>query len=253
MNCHNGGQYLRKSVSSLINQSYKNWELIFWNNKSTDNSKSLIKKFKDKRIRYFESKKLLYLYHARNLAINKSKGEYICFLDTDDWWKKNKLKLQFDQFKKNKNLKITYSNFYQYYQKTKRKKIFYKKNLPFGKITQNLLDDYSIGILTVMIRKTIFKKYCFNKRYNIIGDFDFFLKISLKNDYARIQKPLAYYRVHANNYSKIRLRDYNLELKNWVNINKKTFLKLNYSLFRLKVSILKIKVKEFISKINPLY
>ena len=42
MNCHNGEQYLKKSIKSVINQSYKNWELIFWNNNSQDKSKEIL-------------------------------------------------------------------------------------------------------------------------------------------------------------------------------------------------------------------
>ena len=53
MNCYNGDKYLRKSIKSIISQSYKNWELIFWDNKSEDNSRNIIKSFKDKRIFYF--------------------------------------------------------------------------------------------------------------------------------------------------------------------------------------------------------
>ena len=57
MNCHNGERYLKKSVYSIINQTYRNWELIFWDNKSSDNSAKIIKSFKDKRIKYYYSKK----------------------------------------------------------------------------------------------------------------------------------------------------------------------------------------------------
>ena len=74
MNCHNGEKYLRESINSVMSQSYKNWELIFWDNNSNDNSKKVLLNFKDKRIKYFYSKSFLNLYHARNLAIKKSKG-----------------------------------------------------------------------------------------------------------------------------------------------------------------------------------
>ena len=53
MNCYNGEKYLKQSIKSIINQTYKNWELIFWDNCSTDNSKKITKKFKDNRIYYF--------------------------------------------------------------------------------------------------------------------------------------------------------------------------------------------------------
>ena len=100
MNCHNGEKYLKKSLQSVINQTYKNWELIFWDNRSIDKSKDIVKGFKDKRFKYFKSKKFNSLYESRNLAIKKSKGRYICFLDTDDWWLKKKLIYQIDVFRK---------------------------------------------------------------------------------------------------------------------------------------------------------
>ena len=112
MNCHNGEKYLNTSIKSILSQSYNNWELIFWDNNSQDNSKKILLKYKDKRIKYFKSKKLLKLYHARNLAVNKARGKYISFLDVDDYWSKNKLKKQVSFFSKNLNYKILYSNFY---------------------------------------------------------------------------------------------------------------------------------------------
>ena len=57
MNCLNGEKYLNSAIDSVINQTYKNWELIFWDNRSTDNSANILKKYKDKRIKYFYSKK----------------------------------------------------------------------------------------------------------------------------------------------------------------------------------------------------
>ena len=53
LNCYNGEKYLNDALRSILKQSYKNWELIFWDNKSTDKSKKIFKSFKDKRFRYF--------------------------------------------------------------------------------------------------------------------------------------------------------------------------------------------------------
>ena len=128
MNCHNGEKFLRQSIKSVLHQSYKNWELIFYDNCSSDNSKQIIKNFKDKRIKYLHSKIFLNLYHARNKAIQNTKGKYITFLDTDDWWEKNKLKKQIDFVKKNKDVKILYTNCFIYYQKTKKKKNCFPTN-----------------------------------------------------------------------------------------------------------------------------
>ena len=66
--------------------------------------------------------------------------------------------------------------------KKKKQKVLSKKKLPSGKITQNLLDDYKLGILSVMMSKNFFEKK-FNSNYNIIGDFDFFLNLSIEENF----------------------------------------------------------------------
>ena len=101
MNCHNGEKYLKDSIKSILDQTYQNWELIFYDNNSNDKSKQIFFEFGDKRLKYFYSQKTLKLYKARNLAINQSKGTYISFLDCDDLWKREKLSIQ-----KLKKLKI---------------------------------------------------------------------------------------------------------------------------------------------------
>ena len=57
MNCYNGEKFLNESLKSIKNQKYKFWELIFFDNASTDSSAKILKNFKDKRIKYFKSKK----------------------------------------------------------------------------------------------------------------------------------------------------------------------------------------------------
>ena len=250
MNCHNGEQYLKKSIKSVINQSYKNWELIFWNNNSQDKSKEILFSFKDRRIKYFEKSKTSTLYKARNFAISEAKGKLICFLDTDDWWVKNKLKKQVECFEKDKNLNFVYSNYYYYNQNIKQKKLASIKILPKGKITQDLLNKYVICILTVMLKKSVFKKKKFNNNYSIIGDFDFFLNQSLSQHILSLQTPLAYYRQHSKNYSKIKLSLYNKELKLWFKLNQKRYKSLNYSLSNIRILYFKNEIKKILSFFN---
>ena len=98
MNCHNGEEFLKDSVQSIINQSFTDWELIFFDNVSSDRSLEIVKSFNDQRIKVFRSQKFLNLYHARNEALKKISGRFICFLDTDDFWEminqNNKLNFQ---------------------------------------------------------------------------------------------------------------------------------------------------------------
>ena len=94
LNCYNGEKYLKEALSSVISQTYKNWELIFLDNRSNDNSKAILKSFKNKKFKYFKTSKHLSLYSARNLAIKKTRGEFISFIDSDDLWRKKNYKLK---------------------------------------------------------------------------------------------------------------------------------------------------------------
>lgn len=245
MNCYNGETYLKEAIQSIVNQTYTNWELIFWDNRSRDNSKKIVKTFKIKKIKYFLSKKKQSLYYARNQALKKCKGMYITFLDTDDWWTKSKLKIQVQLLEKREDFDMTYSNYYLV--KNKNKKIFSNTNLPSGNISNDLIKYYCIGILTVMIRSKLFKKYrfSFNNTYNIIGDFDLFMKISKKSKILYYQKPLAYYRIHEKNFSN-KNKIFIKELKKWVNLNKKKYL--NHQLDRQKQQIKLLELKQYLDE-----
>ena len=67
INCFNGEKYLREAINSVIAQSYENWEIIFWDNKSTDKSAKIFQSYNDKRLRYFLAPfHTELLYEARN-------------------------------------------------------------------------------------------------------------------------------------------------------------------------------------------
>ena len=243
VNCLNGEKYLDEILKSVLNQSYKNWEIIFFDNNSTDTSYLILKKYKDKRIKYFKSKKTYKLYKARNLALEKCKGQMITFLDVDDWWAKSKLKKQVDFFFKNQTVEVLYSNVYIYNEKKKATKIFIKNKLNSGYLTQKLLNKFEMPILSVMIKKNIFNQIKFDGRYTIIGDFDFFIRLSLIKKIAVIQEPLAYYRYHDSNLTTKRT-DLNIqELENWLieKIKNKKLKLYNFSPIYRLIEILKIK------------
>ena len=250
INCHNGENYLSECIKSVLSQTYKNWEIIFFDNNSSDKSVKILNSFKDKRIKCFNSKKknIVKLYKARNLAINKAKGEFVTFLDTDDLWKKNKLEKQVKLILKDPDIKIIYSNFYIINENKKKVYLKYNKKLPSGFITQKLLDDYCVGILTLCISKKIFNRYKFQEKYNIIGDFSYVVNLSKKFKIFAIQEPLAFYRVHQDNLSS-RRRDLNIkELKNWINYNRSRSIKMILNLKKLEFNLFKMKIKNFLQK-----
>lgn len=93
MPAYNCGDYIGTSLDSVINQTYKNWEVIVVDDSSTDNTETVVKKYKrdDKRIRYHKLKNNSGAAAARNKAIDLAKGEYMAFLDSDDIWAPEKL------------------------------------------------------------------------------------------------------------------------------------------------------------------
>ena len=247
MNCHNGEKYLKKSLKSIFRQKYKNWELIFWDNCSTDNSKKIIKSYqlKDKRIKYFKHYSFTKLYQARNLALKKTNGDYVSFLDTDDWWHNERLMKQVEVLRKNNEIKFIYSKYLTYNQT--KKKLFnnFKSRLESGFVTKKLLKKYLVGIVTVLIKKDLLEKNQFNEEYNIIGDFDLFMNLSLKIKFYAIQQPLAYYRLHSENYSNLNLKEYISELKYWIKNNKKKYEKIDISLIYPWLKLKKLQIESF--------
>jgi len=245
INCYNGEKYLRQSIESVLDQSYQNFELIFWDNKSTDQSKNIIQSYQDKRIRYFYSKNHTTLYHARNLSLKECKGDFVCFLDVDDYFLKNKIAKQLLYFNDQK-VGVVYSNYYRYYEDINKKKLLTKKLLPSGNLTQYILEESQISFMTVMIRKKSLDSLEFNfePKYSILGDYDLLYRLSFNWNFSYIEEPLAVYRIHNNNFSKnfILFID---ELKDWYNKNYSFFInKKNY----IYKKIIYFQALEYLSK-----
>ena len=110
MNCYNGSKYLNESLKSIVDQTYKNWELLFWDNKSTDDSKDILKSFNEYRFKYYLSPKFTNLGEARYLASKYISGDLLAILDTDDIWLPNKLEEQVNIFYKDQSLGLIYTN-----------------------------------------------------------------------------------------------------------------------------------------------
>ena len=230
INCHNGSKYLRETLQSIINQDYNNYEVIFWNNNSTDESKGIYQNFqklyKDKKLIYFENLSKLPLYQARNEALKLVKGNFICFLDTDDMWLKNKLLQNLNKFQEN-NYDIVFSNIFILNQKNNKKEIYIKKNIHEEKIYESLINNYNASLISIMIKKSVIEKenYLFNPEFDHIGDFDFILRMAKKYKFGYISEPLAVYRLHENNLTRLnRLNEIN-EMDVWI---KRNVLGLNH-------------------------
>lgn len=217
INCFNGQKYLRNCIDSVLNQSFKNWEIIFWDNRSTDKSYEIIKSYKDKRIKYFKAKNHTLLYKARNLALKKTNGKFITFLDVDDFWDKDNLKIKVKSLK-NTKCSFAYSNFILFNEITNKYKNINIKHNNENQLEQ-ILKSYNIGFLTTIFKKEIFHDFKFNPEYHIIGDFDFILRVLTKYKLLFIEDHLCYYRLHHKNESKKKKLLHISELQHFININ----------------------------------
>lgn len=111
MPSYNTANYISESINSVINQSYKNWELIVVDDCSTDNTDEVIKDFlKDSRIKYLKNKENSGAAISRNKALRIAKGEWIAFLDSDDLWSHKKLEKQI-KFMEQNNYNFSYTKY----------------------------------------------------------------------------------------------------------------------------------------------
>jgi len=108
---YNSSKTINETIISVLNQTYKNWELIIVDDNSEKTTKSILSKYrKFKKIKIFYLKKNKGAAYCRNLAIKKSKSYYMAYIDSDDLWKKNKLRLQINFMQKN-NYFFTYTDY----------------------------------------------------------------------------------------------------------------------------------------------
>ena len=108
---YNSSKTIVATINSILKQSYKNWELIIVDDCSDKKTRNIFLRYKKiKKIKIIFSKKNMGAGHSRNLAIKKSNSYYLAFIDSDDLWKKNKLKMQID-FMQNNNYDFTYTHY----------------------------------------------------------------------------------------------------------------------------------------------
>ena len=237
INCFNGEKYLNEALMSVLSQSYNNWEVIFWDNQSKDSSAKIFKKYNDKRFKYYYSNEHTSLYKARNLAIEKSQGEFISFLDVDDLWNKDKLDYQIPHFTR-PEVGVVFSNLWLIKKDMNKKKLHSSQTLPRGNIYDELIKNYNIGIITAVIRKNFYLKLKkkFDERFSFIGDFDLFLRLSKVCIFESIQKPLAYYRLHGKNLTTLNKEKEVQEFEIWLNENKVNLSEKNFKIFQNKIN-----------------
>ncbi|MDC0092745.1 glycosyltransferase [Alphaproteobacteria bacterium] len=197
MNCYNGEKYLQEAIDSIYSQTYNNWEIIFIDNCSTDNSAKIAKSYDQGRLKYYKTKKNISLGAARNLGIKFINGKFLAFLDTDDVWFSNKLEKQLNVI--GEDIAFVYGPVIQmneYGKPLRETKINKEKNF------KSLLERYDINMHSTLINLKIVDVK-FNEELSYCPDFELFMKIVSENhNFISINSSLVKYRIHSNSMSR---------------------------------------------------
>ena len=210
---YNYGEYISKAIESVINQTYNNWELIIIDDGSNDNSLAIIKNFCkiDTRIKYFfhENHKNKGLAETLKRGIKEAKGEYIAFLEADDFYKNDCIEKKINLFQKDNNLGLVYSDVEMFGSlniiKVREKYINKIRNFWRNK-SLNFISDilyfYSIipTFSCVMIKKELLIECNFSTPRASYLDFWLWSQIIPKISVEYINEKLTFWNIHENSF-----------------------------------------------------
>ena len=210
MNCFNGEEYLQEAIDSVISQTYENWELIFWDNQSTDKSAEIFLKNKDQRLHYYYSPSHTILGAARSAAIKKVKGDWIAIIDTDDVWRSDKLTKQIGAVMNAGSIQNSIGLVYSRVMGIDKNSIITKEvchkdylgmPMPAGRILHDLLFKGNfIMSPSILINTKFFSSVGgFPEDYLNAPDYYISCAISSKANVICVDEFLTQYRIHDNN------------------------------------------------------
>lgn len=201
MNCLNGEEYLREAIDSVVAQTYPDWEIIFWDNASQDNSGAIAKSYGE-RVRCFKGDATVPLGQARNLAIAEAKGRYLAILDCDDVWLPEKLERQVALLEHDQLLGLVFSDcHFMDLSGTFQGTFFQRVPPPTGDPYLALLSgpNFIPGPTVVMRSDAVRKVGAYNPAYRYVESYELFVRLARVSRVAGLDEPLARYRIHGSN------------------------------------------------------
>ena len=206
INCHNSEKFIEECLASVMNQSYKDFEVIVWDNKSDDLTEDIVRKSArlDSRIKYFRGENFVPLGSARNLALEKCDGNWIAFLDSDDLWDHDFLTDQMSALAGKESSTFGYGFVTEFLQNSAAIQNFGKeerKMTPGISIYKKLLSGNFLYFSSLIFsREALDFLKNFKEEFVQAEDYELLLRLSEK--FQAIQTGHVYYRLHENNLSK---------------------------------------------------
>jgi len=195
VNCYNGEKYLDQCLKSIFYQTYKNWEVIFWDNNSNDNSCKIFNSYNDNRLKYYKSKVNVSLGQARAWAVEKCSGKFISFLDIDDQWFLDKTSIQVNQMLKDESV-LSYGSIVEIYENSDNEKLVIASHDSNNNFKSNLM-QFEIQMPTIMILKSALekKKLNFDPKITASEEYCLCMQLIYNERVSVINRPLAKYLV----------------------------------------------------------
>lgn len=199
---YNREKFLSAAIDSVLKQTYKNFELIIVDDGSTDNTQALVASYveKDPRIKYLQQKNQGQSV-ARNYALSIASGDFICFLDSDNYWPEEKLEKSIGAFESHPEVDIVYGDCITIDEQGNE---LHRNNMRrySGNIAALLLKDNFVSMNTTMTRRKCFDEMGgMSGKRRVADDYDLWLKFSARFRFMYMPEFLAYYRVMENQIS----------------------------------------------------
>ena len=209
MNCLNSAKDLREALDSVQAQTFTDWEVIFWDNGSTDQSPAIAQSYGEK-IRYFRAEATVPLGAARNLAIARAEGRYIAFLDCDDVWLPEKLQRQVALLESNPQVGLVCTDTEMFDGARVLNRLFAHAAPERGRAFAALMTRQWISMSSAIIRREALDSlrdaegqpeapHWFDESLNVCEEADLFYRIAHDWELDHVDAPLTRWRVHGAN------------------------------------------------------
>ena len=201
---YNGEKYLRQAIKSVLNQTYKNLELIIVNDNSTDSSLDIVKEFEriDSRVKVISNPSNLKLPTSLNIGFKNANGEYYTWTSDDNYYKNNAIEEMVNYLESNQDKVMVCSNFSKIYDSNKEKELI---NLDVS--PQSMINGNCIGACFLYRKIAADKIGEYNPEKFLVEDYDYWLRMMLFGDIGHINEDLYTYRCHPESLTGTRIAE----------------------------------------------